>query len=144
MIAARSVKTEMAICLLGPGAGDTPDQKGINNVELEGGPAVTLFNFHGKGTLNGCIAHQGMYRLLKKCAQDLKINLQRSAGRGALSDTAYIQLEDLGIACLDMGCPDRYSHSPVECISLDDHWGTGKLLCSFVDAITPDFSTARY
>jgi putative aminopeptidase FrvX len=144
MIAARSVKTDMAICLLGPGAGDTPDQRGINNVVLEGGPAVTLFNFHGKGTLNGCVAHRGMYETLKKCAGELGINLQRSAGRGALSDTAYIQLEDMGIACIDMGCPDRYSHSMVECISLEDHAKTGRLLSAFIDSINAGFSTSRY
>ncbi|MEG1016616.1 MAG: M42 family peptidase, partial [Oscillospiraceae bacterium] len=73
MIAARTAKTDMAICLLGPGAGDTPDQRGYNNVELGGGPAVTLFNFHGKGTLNGMVAHKGMQELLKSTANELGI-----------------------------------------------------------------------
>ncbi len=144
MMAARSVKTDMAICLLGPGAGDTPDQKGMNNVALGDGPAVTMFNFHGKGTLNGCVAHKGMYELLKQSANKVEVNLQRSAGRGALSDTAYVQLEGMGIPCLDMGCPDRYSHSTMECLSLKDHESTGKLLCAFVDLLPADFSLARY
>lgn len=144
MLAARSVKTDLAICLLGPGAGDTPDQKGLNNVTLGGGPAVTLFNFHGKGTLNGCVAHRGMFERMKACAASLGLPLQRSAGRGALSDTAYLQLEEAGIPCLDMGCPDRYSHSMLESLSLTDHRRTGELLCAFADSLDASFSTDRY
>ena len=144
MLAARSARSDLAVCLLGPGAGDTPDLRGTSNVRLEGGPAVTLFNFHGKGTLNGCVAHQGMYRLLKESAARAGVSLQRSAGRGALSDTAYLQLEDEGIPCLDMGCPDRYSHSPLECLSLEDHAATGRLLAEFVDSLDAGFSTRRY
>lgn len=144
MLAARSVKTDMAICLLGPGAGDTPDQKGLNNVVLGGGPAVTLFNFHGKGTLNGCVAHAGMFARMKECAAREGIPLQRSAARGALSDAAYLQLEGEGIPCLDMGCPDRYSHSMLESISLTDHQRTGALLCAFIDSLDSSFSTDRY
>lgn len=144
MMAARSVKTDLAVCLLGPGAGDTPDQRGLNQVTLGGGPAVTLFNFHGKGTLNGNVAHRGMFQLLKRSAAELDLPLQRSAGRGALSDTAYIQLEGAGIPCLDMGCPDRYSHSMLECLSLGDHEQTGRLLCRFIDNLTADFDANRY
>ena len=144
MMAARSVHPDMAVCLLGPGAGDTPDLKGTTNVVMEGGPAVTLFNFHGKGTLNGCVAHKGMYELMKRAAADSGLSLQRSAGRGALSDTAYLQLEDMGIPCLDMGCPDRYSHSPYECLSLADHANTGKLLHRFLTYVDDTFVLDRY
>ncbi|MBP1558239.1 MAG: M20/M25/M40 family metallo-hydrolase [Oscillospiraceae bacterium] len=144
MLAARTAKTDMAICLLGPGAGDTPDQKGLNNVVLGEGPAVTMFNFHGKGTLNGCVVHAGMYNLLKQSAEEKNIPLQRSAGRGALSDAAYLQLEGEGIPCMDMGCPDRYSHSMLECLSLDDHERTGALLAAFIDNLDNSFNLDRY
>ena len=144
MLAARTAKTDMAICLLGPGAGDTPDQKGLNNVVLGEGPAVTMFNFHGKGTLNGCVVHAGMYDLLKQAAEEKNIPLQRSAGRGALSDAAYLQLEGEGIPCMDMGCPDRYSHSMLECLSLADHERTGALLAAFIDNLDNSFNLNRY
>jgi len=144
MLASRTAPTDMAVCLLGPGANDTPDQKDVGNVELGGGPAVTLFNFHGKGTLNGCVAHKGMFEAMKQAAKAAGVGLQRSAGRGALSDAAYLQLEGAGIPCLDMGCPDRYSHSTLECLSLVDHEATSKLLCAFIDALDTDFSTDRY
>ena len=116
----------------------------MNNVVLGGGPGVTLFNFHGKGTLNGNVAHKGMFELLKRSAKEQGISIQRHAGRGALSDTAYIQLEGEGIPCLDMGCPDRYSHSMLECLSLTDHQQTGQLLCAFISNLTAQFDTNRY
>ena len=144
MIAARTVKTDMAICLLGPGAGDTPDQRGYNNVKLGGGPGAILFNFHGKGTLNGAVAHKGMFELLKSTAAENGINIQRAAYRGALSDTAYIQLEDKGIPVLDMGSPDRYSHSAKEVCDLKDVEATADLVGAFVYNIGSDFSLDRY
>ncbi|MEG1181747.1 MAG: M20/M25/M40 family metallo-hydrolase, partial [Oscillospiraceae bacterium] len=144
VIAARTAKTDMAICLLGPGAGDTPDQRGYNNVELGGGPAVTLFNFHGKGTLNGMVAHKGMQELLKSTANELGIPLQRSAMRGALSDTAYLQLEGEGIPVLDMGSPDRYSHSPKEVCDLADVAATSELVSGFIYGIDKNFKLNRF
>ncbi len=144
MMAQRTVKADMAICLLGPGAGDTPDQKGYNNVVLGGGPGVTLFNFHGKGTLNGCVAHKGMFDLIKTCAQEKGIHIQRSAARGALSDTAYIQLEDMGIPCLDMGTPDRYSHSQMEMLDLSDLEQTGLLVAEFISRLDSQFNLSRF
>lgn len=144
MMAQRTAKADMAICLMGPGAGDTPDQHNYNNVRLGGGPGVTLFNFHGKGTLNGCIAHKGMFELMKSAAQAAGINLQRSAARGALSDTAYIQLEDMGIPCLDMGTPDRYSHSQTELCDLGDLEQTGLLVTEFIRQLSADFNLNRF
>lgn len=144
MMAQRSAKADMAICLLGPGAGDTPDQKGINNVRLGEGVGVTLFNFHGKGTLNGCIAHAGMLALLKETAAEKNIPIQRSAARGALSDTAYLQLEDMGIPCLDMGTPDRYSHSPMEVLDMNDLARTGELVAAFIRNLDASFILDRY
>ena len=85
-----------------------------------------------------------MFSLLKKTAAEQDIPLQRSAGRGALSDAAYLQLEGVGIPCVDMGCPDRYSHSMLECLSLDDHAATGKLLCGFIDNLDNTFDLNRY
>ena len=144
MIAARSVKTDMAICILSPGCGDTPDQHGYNNIVMGGGPCVTTFNFHGKGTLNGMVVHKGMLEHLKKCAEAENIPLQRCAMRGALSDSAYLQLEDLGIPVLDMGAPDRYSHSPKEVTSLRDVRDTALLLIRFAKELGPDFRLERY
>lgn len=144
MLAQRTAGADMAICLMGPGAGDTPDQHHYNNVRLGGGPGVTLFNFHGKGTLNGCIAHKGMFELIKSASGAAGIPIQRSAARGALSDTAYIQLEDAGLPCLDMGTPDRYSHSQMEVCDLHDLEQTGLLVTEFIRQLNAEFRLDRF
>ncbi len=145
MMANRSAKCDMAISILGPGAADTPDQKGkVSNVKMNDGVGVTMFNFHGKGTLNGNIIHKGMFELLKKAAEEKGIRIQRQAARGALSDTAYLALENDGIPCMDLGTPDRYSHSPLELIDTKDLKQTGELLCHFIDLLGKDFDLNRY
>lgn len=145
MIANRTAKCDMAISILGPGAADTPDQRGkVSNVEMNNGVGITMFNFHGKGTLNGNIIHKGMFELLKKSASDNGIKIQRQAARGALSDTAYLALENDGVPCVDMGTPDRYSHSTLELIDTKDLLETGELLCHFIDALDEDFRLERY
>ncbi len=145
MMANRSVKCDMAISILGPGAADTPDQRGkVSNVKMNNGVGITMFNFHGKGTLNGNIIHKGMFELLKKCADENGIKIQRQAARGALSDTAYLALENDGVPCVDMGTPDRYSHSTLEMIDTKDLLETGDLLCHFIDELDSDFDLKRY
>lgn len=143
MIAARTAKTDMAICLLSPGCSDTPDLKGVSNVSMDGGPCVTVMNFHGR-TLDGQVAHKGMLELIKSSAKKEGINLQRCVLRGALSDSAYLQLEGNGIPVLDMGAPYRYAHSPKEVISLKDVDETITLLKKFVNELDSDFSLDRF
>ncbi|MBR4471399.1 MAG: M20/M25/M40 family metallo-hydrolase [Erysipelotrichaceae bacterium] len=145
MMANRSAKCDMAISILGPGAADTPDQRGkVSNVKMNNGVGVTMFNFHGKGTLNGNIVHKGMFELLKKAAEEKDIPIQRQAARGALSDTAYLALENDGVPCMDLGTPDRYSHSPLELIDVKDLKQTGELICHFIDLLDKDFNLNRY
>ena len=38
---------------------DTPEVADRGDVELGGGPAISMFSFHGRGTLNGVIPHPG-------------------------------------------------------------------------------------
>ena len=143
MLAQRTAHADMAICLLGPGAGDTPDLRGTNLVRLGGGIGVNMMNFHGKGTLNGNIIHAGMFDCLKKSAEQTGIPIQRQAARGALSDTAYLQLEDLGVACMDMGTPDRYSHGPMEVLDMKDLERCAVLVHRFLLNIDRDFDLRR-
>ena len=120
MMAARTVKPSWAIGLDGGAAGDTPDFKGFNAVKLGGGPTLTLYNFHGRGTLNGMIPHPAMVRLMEEAAQSAGITPQRSAMIGGLTDASYLQLEGEGIPSVDVGVPRRYTHGPNESLDLAD------------------------
>jgi len=101
-------------------AGDTPETRSRFTGGLGEGPVVALYNFHGRGTLNGLVAHEGLYKLALRCAEKENIPLQEFASTGMLTDNAYVQFENGYIACLDMGFPARYTHSPVEMCDLND------------------------
>ena len=101
-------------------ATDTPDMEERGNVLLGKGPAISLFSFHGRGTLNGVIPHPALVELFEKTALQNKIPIQRSAHSGALTDLSYVQLVGKGVACIDVGFPMRYSHSSIEVCDLND------------------------
>lgn len=142
MMAARTVKPTWAIGLDGGAAGDTPDFKGYNAVTLGGGPILTLYNFHGRGTLNGMIPHPAMVRLMEQSADAAGIRPQRSAAIGGLTDASYLQLEGEGVPSVDVGVPRRYTHGPNESLDLRDIEGLCKWVhqaCQ-VDLASFDFS----
>lgn len=120
MMASRSIKPKAAIAIDCVPSGDTPDLKDKGGSILGQGPVMTLYNFHGRGTLNGTIAHPAMVRLIKKASGKSGIPLQKSVYVGGLTDMAYLQLEGEGVAGIDLGFPMRYSHSPVEVCDLRD------------------------
>ena len=100
---------------------DTPDMTHRGEVTLGGGPAISLYSFHGRGTLNGLIPHPALVALLEDTADLFGLPLQRSAHTGALTDASYVQFAGpQGVACLDVGFPLRYSHSALEVVDLAD------------------------
>lgn len=100
---------------------DTPDMESRGEVRLGGGPGISLYSFHGRGTLNGVIPHPALVGLFEEAADGAGLTLQRSAHTGALTDLSYIQFMGTeGVACLDVGFPLRYSHSSLEVIDPRD------------------------
>ena len=105
-------------------ATDTPDMQAKGDMVLGGGPGMSLYSFHGRGTLNGVIPHPAMVNLFEKTAIAEGIPLQRSAQTGILTDLSYVQLAGSGVASIDIGFPMRYSHSAREVCDVSDlvHW----------------------
>src|SRR5207253_4724740 len=62
----------------------------------------------------------------------------RGAPRATGTDANAMQVSREGIACGLMGIPNRYMHSPVEVVHLDDLGNAAKLLAEFCLAVTPD------
>ena len=123
---------------------DTPDMTARGDVALGGGPGISLYSFHGRGTLNGVIPHPALVRLMEHAAATADIPLQRSAHTGALTDLSYIQFTGPeGVACLDVGFPMRYSHSALEVVDLNDLTQLVTLLDTALDHITPDLQLTR-
>ena len=73
-------------------ATDTPDIGPRGDVRLGGGPAMSIYSFHGRGTLNGTIPHPALVRLFDGRRGRERLSLQRSAHIGALTDSSYVQL----------------------------------------------------
>jgi putative aminopeptidase FrvX len=124
-------------------ATDTPDMGYRGDVRLGGGPAMSMYSFHGRGTLNGTIPHPALVKLFDGTATQLKMPLQRSAHTGALTDSSYVQLVGGGVASIDLGFPMRYSHSSLEVVDPGDLEALTKLLVAGIGAIDKDFSLDR-
>lgn len=121
-------------------ATDTPDMGQRGDVALGGGPAMSLYSFHGRGTLNGLIPHPALVSLFDGAAVAAGLPLQRSAHIGALTETSYVQLVGAGVAAIDMGFPMRSSHSSLEVCALSDLEGLTRLLIEGIGRIDAGFS----
>ena len=144
VIASRRIKPDICLYLDCSQDGSSPDMKNFNNTVMGGGPAVCLYNFHSRGTLNGCIGHQGLYKLALKVSEEKGIPMQETASLGWLTETAYLQMEQEYVACLDIGFPHRYAHSPTEEAQVSDMVETGRLISEMVAAIDRDFDLKRF
>ena len=123
---------------------DTPDMAARGEVAMGGGPGISLYSFHGRGTLNGVIPHPALVRLMETAALARGLPLQRSAHTGALTDLSYIQfMGSEGVACLDVGFPMRYTHSALEVVDLDDLSGMVDVLDEALSQIGPGFDLSR-
>ncbi|NNE81852.1 MAG: M42 family metallopeptidase [Silicimonas sp.] len=140
---AQSLQPDIAIQLDLMLATDTPDMGARGDMVLGGGPGMSLYSFHGRGTLNGVIPHPAMVHLFENVAEAEGIPLQRSAQVGVLTDLSYVQLVGGGVASIDVGFPMRYSHSAREVCNLGDLVALSDLLAGVLAKIGPEFSLDR-
>ncbi len=112
-------------------ASDTPssDKKQLGEVKLGKGPAL----FRGPNI------NPRVHELLKDLAQKNEVPVQqRGSPRATGTDANAMQLSRDGVATAVLGIPNRYMHSPVEVVSLDDLDNAARLLAAFCTAVTHD------
>jgi putative aminopeptidase FrvX len=143
MVAAQALRPDIAIQLDLALTSDTPDMAHRGEVRLGGGPAMSLYSFHGRGTLNGTIPHPALTALFESTARAEGIPLQRTAHTGALTDSSYVQLVGEGVACIDLCFPSRYTHTSLEVCDLGDLESLVHLLVAAIRTIGPDYSLDR-
>lgn len=143
LTAAQMLQPDIAIQLDLLLATDTPDMGYRGDVRLGGGPAMSMYSFHGRGTLNGTIPHPALVAHFDGVARSIDIPLQRSAHTGALTDSSYVQLVGQGVASIDLGFPMRYSHSSLEVCDLRDLEGLTTLLVEGIGRIDAGVSLDR-
>lgn len=143
VVAAQTLKPDVAIQVDLMLATDTPEMADRGEMALGGGPGMSLYSFHGRGTLNGVIPHPSAVQLMEDTAAAEKIPLQRSAQVGVLTDLSYVQMVGEGVASIDMGFPMRHSHSSLEVCDLNDLEALASLLIAAIGRIGTDFQLTR-
>lgn len=111
----------------------TIDQRQQGEIYVGAGPVI----FRGPN-MNPVVVD----RLLRLC-EEHEIPYQLSAiGRASPNDTNALQVSRGGVATGLVGIPNRYMHSAVETISLDDIQHAATLLAAFANALseTDDFT----
>jgi putative aminopeptidase FrvX len=112
---------DAAICLDVTIACDTPEISHLSEVKLGAGPAVSLYQFHGRGTLGGLIPNPALRRFIERRAGELSIPLQREVLMGIITDVAFGQmLTTEGVPSAALAVPIRYTHAPYEVCDLAD------------------------
>ncbi len=143
MLAADRLRPDAAISIDIMIASDTPDLAQRGELRLGGGPAIGLYSFHGRGTLNGTLAHPALLNHLVDAGEKAGLTLQRNALTGCLTDSSYVQLVGGGIPSIDVGYPARYTHTPIEMCDLGDLVGLAELLETALAGMDANFSFAR-
>lgn len=111
-------------------ATDTPgnDKKQLGEVKLGGGPVL----FRGPNI------NPRVFDRLLEAARSNNIPVQvRGAPRATGTDANVMQLSRDGVATAVVGIPNRYMHSPVEVVHLQDLDNAARLLSAFCQAVSP-------
>ncbi|HYV37566.1 MAG TPA: M42 family metallopeptidase [Gemmataceae bacterium] len=111
-------------------ATDTPgnDKKQLGDTKLGAGPAL----FRGPNI------NPHVFDRLRDVAKSQEIPVQqKGVPRATGTDANAIQLSRDGVAAGLVGIPNRYMHSPVEVVSLDDLERAARLLAEFCLSVTP-------
>lgn len=143
MLAAQRLRPDAAISIDIMVACDTPDLGTRGELALGGGPAMGMYSFHGRGTLNGTLPHPALVNHVSRTARALQMPLQRSAHTGCLTDSSYVQLVHEGIPSMDLGFPARYTHMPTEVCDLRDLDAIAVLLEAVLRGMDASFSFER-
>lgn len=143
LIAAQTLKPDIAVQIDLMLATDTPDMADRGDMALGQGPGISLYSFHGRGTLNGVIPHPSAVRWMEDTAAAAGIPLQRSAQVGVLTDLSYVQLVGEGVVSIDIGFPCRATHSALEVCDLADLVMVSDLLLAALARVGPDFPLGR-
>ncbi|MCS7014905.1 MAG: M42 family metallopeptidase [Gemmatales bacterium] len=112
-------------------ATDTPgnERRQIGDVALGKGPVL----------VRGPNVNPRVLERLEAAARSLSIPVQyRAHPRPTGTDANVIQLSREGVATGLIGIPNRYMHSPVEMVSLDDLDAASALLTAFCRSIAPN------
>ena len=129
--AAYSINPTVGIAVDVTHATDTPgnDKKTQGEIKCGGGPVL----------YRGPNVNPRVFDLLEETAKAHEIVVQvRGVPRATGTDANAIQISREGVACGLIGIPNRYMHSPVEVVHLEDLSNAAKLLAEFCAVVTAE------
>jgi putative aminopeptidase FrvX len=141
--AAFAINPDLAIGLDVAISCDTPDLQALSDVRFGGGPVISHYTFHGRGTLNGLIPNPRLRQYMADTADRLQIPVQHSAFFGGLYETSYLAVVREGIPAVDMAFPVRYTHAAVEVGSVPDMEQLILLLEGALEGVSSDLDLSR-
>ena len=141
--AAFAINPDLAIALDITVSCDTPDLKALADVRLGGGPVISHYSFHGRGTLNGLIPNPKLWQYMAGVAALQGISVQHAVFMGLLTDASYVTVVREGIPAVDMAFPVRYAHSPIEVCMRSDLEQLILLLTSALEGIDGSLDLSR-
>lgn len=115
-------------------AGDYPTIKeGSSPIYLGKGPAITVASGSRTSLQGGLLSHPKVREFLIQTAENSKIPYQLEIMEGGTTDGTKFAVTKGGIPTGNIGIPSRYSHTPVEIVSMKDVELTIKLLINAVE-----------
>lgn len=134
-VAANSIKPDIALCV-DVCFGAVNDKMNISNnrVYLGKGPAIQLYDWN-PGTFLGNIVPGRMRNALVEAADRLGNPYQYFAGLCCGTDAAEMSLSNGGVLTGGIGIPNRYMHSVVGTVSVDDVRWTAEFIVEFVKGL---------
>ena len=123
--AAYTIQPDLALAVDITGVPDTPGEKKVNALTLEGGPVVKLMDWSH-------IARPEIVSLLEQVGLDLGIRTQRLVAEGGGTDAGAIIDTRGGVPTGCLAIPIRYTHSPNEIGDLEVAENCARLLAEAV------------
>ena len=127
---AHSINPQVGIAVDVCHATDTPgnDKKSVGEIHLGDGPVI----FRGPNI------NPKVFAELESAAKRANVPVQvRGAPKATGTDANAIQISREGVAAALIGIPNRYMHSPVEVVHLDDLNNAALLLAEFCASVGP-------
>ena len=138
-VAVHDLDVDMAVAIDTCSAGYQPD---VNMrdlyYEVGKGPAIHIGELGSRTRLGS----QVLRRWLIGVAEINGIPYQTGLMYGG-TDASAMQQTKAGVAACSIGVPRRYSHSPVEVLSLDDLHNLTEIMTRAIEGLTRDFSAHR-
>ena len=123
--AAYTIQPDLAIAVDITGVPDTPGEKKVNALTLEGGPVVKLYDWSH-------IARPEVVSLLEQAGKDLGIRTQRLVAEHGGTDAGGIIDTRGGVPTGCLAIPIRYTHNPNEIGDLEVAENCARLLAEAV------------